>query len=208
MTDNIIKIGTFSGFLETPGMTGWHFGAMENCMYGCYAGPDLDKLKSSILGVETVSPFRVFTSGKVDPVLTQLRWDSCDHSTKDIGVIAWGQSEMMASPLNPELQFTNIKLDNMDNMEKPTKVKTYHTIPGQQIHQQIIELGKESIPYWVRVTDYPHNARAMGQDSYTNEIWSTELADLERWAEQWAGISPVRLEQIDHQETGETYPFY
>lgn len=39
-----------------------------------------------------------------------------------------------------------------------------------------------------------------GRDSFTNEMWSVDLDDLQRWANQWAG-KKVRL--IEYKATDE-----
>lgn len=58
---------------------------------------------------------------------------------------------------------------------------------GQRIRQKT--QGKNNI-IQVEIhenSDYPEKCQCSGQDSYTQEMWSTDLETLQRWANDWAG---------------------
>lgn len=57
---------------------------------------------------------------------------------------------------------------------------------GQRIRQNI-QFGLPIEVITVENSDYPEKSKADGCDSYTNEIWATNLDWVQNWANDWAG---------------------
>jgi len=84
----------------------------------------------------------------------------------------------------------------MNEIQKEMTI--YKTMSGQRISQQLQEFGNELIPYEiVENSDYPFLTKCFGQDSYTNEIWSTDIETIQRWANDWAGCSVKLVQKND-----------
>lgn len=66
---------------------------------------------------------------------------------------------------------------------------------GQLISQKqdLASKAARAIKYeTVEGSDWPDKAQCSGQNNYTTALWATDLATIQRWANEWAGHA-VRL---------------
>ena len=62
---------------------------------------------------------------------------------------------------------------------------TYHSKGGRSIRQNQ-DIGNNLVVVEERQTDFVEKARCHGADSFTNDIWSSDMKDITKWAKQWA----------------------
>lgn len=66
---------------------------------------------------------------------------------------------------------------------------------GQKV-QQCVQNGM-AVEYTVENSDWPETSQTVGNDSFTNYMWSTSLETLQEWANTWAGREVELVEAND-----------